>query len=46
MIGMLDHTADVGFKVAKAPTLEALFGEARQALLITVFEEPPEGGRG
>ncbi|MDQ3910819.1 MAG: archease [Actinomycetota bacterium] len=44
MIRMLDHTADVGFAVAKAPTLEALFDEARQALLMTVFEEPPEGG--
>jgi SHS2 domain-containing protein len=44
MIRMLDHTADVGFEVAKTPTLEALFDEARQALLMTVFEEPPEGG--
>lgn len=38
MIRMLDHTADVGFE------LEALFGEARRALLMTVFEEPPERG--
>lgn len=44
MIRMLDHTADVGFEVAEAPTLEILFDEARQALLITVFEEPPERG--
>ncbi len=44
MIRMLDHTADVGFEVAEAPTLENLFDEARQALLMTVFEEPPEGG--
>ena len=44
MIRMLDHTADVGFEVAKAPTLEDLFDEARKALLITVFEEPPERG--
>jgi SHS2 domain-containing protein len=44
MIRMLDHTADVGFEVAKAPTLEDLFDEAREALLMTVFEEPPERG--
>jgi SHS2 domain-containing protein len=44
MIRMLDHTADVSFEVAKTPTLEALFDEARQALLMTVFEVPPEGG--
>jgi SHS2 domain-containing protein len=44
MIRMLDHTADVGFEVVEAPTLENLFDEARQALLMTVFEEPPEGG--
>jgi SHS2 domain-containing protein len=44
MIRMLDHTAEVGFEVAKAPTLEALFDEARRALLITVFEIPPERG--
>ena len=43
MIRMLDHTADVGFELA-APTLEALFDEARQALLMTLFEEPPKGG--
>jgi SHS2 domain-containing protein len=43
MIRMLDHTADVGFEL-KAPTLEALFEEARQALLMTLFEEPPKGG--
>jgi SHS2 domain-containing protein len=45
MIRMLDHTADVGFEVVEAPTLENLFDEARQALLMTVFEEPPEGGK-
>ena len=45
MIRMLDHTADVGFEVAEAPTLENLFDEARQALLMTVFEEPPERGK-
>ena len=44
MIRMLDHTADVGFEVAEAPTLEDLFDEARKALLMTVFEEPPERG--
>jgi SHS2 domain-containing protein len=44
MIRMLDHTADVGFEVVEAPTLENLFDEARQALLMTVFEEPPERG--
>ncbi len=44
MIRMLDHTADVGFEVAEAPTLEALFDEARWALLMTMFEEPPEKG--
>jgi SHS2 domain-containing protein len=41
---MLDHTADVGFEVAEAPTLENLFDEARQALLMTVFEVHPERG--
>jgi SHS2 domain-containing protein len=46
MIRMLDHTADVGFEVAKAPTLEDLFDEARTALLMTMFEEPPERGEG
>ncbi len=44
MIRMLDHTADVGFEVVEAPTIEDLFDEARRALLMTVFEEPPEGG--
>lgn len=44
MIRMLDHTADVGFEVSKAPTLEALFDEARRALLLTVFERPPAVG--
>ena len=44
MIRMLDHTADVGFEI-KAPTLEALFNEARRALLMTMFEQPPEKGR-
>ena len=43
MIRMLDHTADVGFEIG-APTLEALFDEARRALLITMFERPPERG--
>ena len=42
---MLDHTADVGFEVAEAPTLEDLFDESRRALLVTVFEEPPEKGK-
>ena len=42
---MLDHTADVGFKVAEALALEDLFGESRRALLMTVFEEPPEKGK-
>jgi protein archease len=44
MIRILDHTADVGFEVAEASTLEGLFDEARQALLMTVFEESPESG--
>ena len=44
MIRMLDHTADVGFEVVEASSVEALFDEARQALLMTVFEEPPEEG--
>ena len=44
MIRMLDHTADVGFEVVEASTLENLFDEARQALLVTVFEESPERG--
>jgi SHS2 domain-containing protein len=43
MIRMLDHTADVGFEL-EAPTLEDLFDEARQALLMTLFERPPERG--
>ena len=43
MIRMLDHTADVGFEIG-APTLEALFDEARRALLMTLFEQPPEMG--
>jgi SHS2 domain-containing protein len=43
MIRMLDHTADIGFEI-RAPTLEALFDEARRALLMTVFEWPPERG--
>ena len=46
MIRILDHTADVGFEVAEAPSLEALFDEARQALLMIVFERPPEEGKG
>jgi SHS2 domain-containing protein len=41
MIRMLEHTADVGFEIG-APTLEALFDEARRALLMTMFERPPE----
>jgi SHS2 domain-containing protein len=44
MIEMLDHTADVGFEL-EAPTLEELFDEARRALLMVVFERPPEEGR-
>lgn len=44
MIRMLDHTADIGFEVVEAPTIEDLFEETRRALLMTVFEEPPEGG--
>jgi SHS2 domain-containing protein len=43
MIEMLDHTADVGFELG-APTLEALFEEARRALLMVVFERPPQEG--
>ncbi|MDQ3862424.1 MAG: archease [Actinomycetota bacterium] len=45
MIRMFDHTADVGFEL-EAPTLEALFDEARRALLLTVFGRPPERGDG
>jgi SHS2 domain-containing protein len=41
MITMLDHTADVGFEL-RASTLEELFEEARRALLMVVFERPPE----
>ena len=40
---MLDHTADVGFELG-ASTLEDLFDEARRALLMVVFERPPEVG--
>ncbi len=43
MIEMLDHTADVGFELG-ASTLEELFDEARRALLMVVFERPPEEG--
>ncbi len=43
MIRMLDHTADVGFELG-APTLEALFEEAQRALLMVIFERPPEEG--
>ncbi len=43
MIRMLDHTADVGFEI-ETPTLESLFDEARRALLMIVFERPPERG--
>ena len=45
MIEMLDHTADVGFELV-APTLEELFDEARRALLMVVFERPPQEGEG
>jgi SHS2 domain-containing protein len=44
MIEMLDHTADVGFEL-RTSTLEGLFDEARRALLMVVFERPPEEGR-
>jgi SHS2 domain-containing protein len=43
MIEMLDHTADVGFELG-APTLEGLFEEARRALLMVVFQRPPQEG--
>jgi SHS2 domain-containing protein len=43
VIEMLDHTADVGFELG-ASTLEELFDEARRALLMVVFERPPQGG--
>ena len=43
MIEMLDHTADVGFEL-RASTLEELLDEARRALLMVVFERPPEEG--
>src|SRR5918997_1176878 len=43
MIEMLDHTADVGFEL-RASTLEELFDEARRALLMVIFERPPEEG--
>jgi SHS2 domain-containing protein len=45
MIRMLDHTADVGFEL-RAPSLESLFEEALRALLMVVFERPPEEGEG
>ena len=41
MIEILDHTADVGLELG-ASTLEELFDEARRALLMVVFERPPE----
>lgn len=44
MIRMLDHTADVGFEL-EAPTLEALFDEARRALLLVLLAHPPEKER-
>jgi SHS2 domain-containing protein len=44
MIRMLDHTADVGFEI-EAPALGSLFDEARRALLLTMFERPPEKGK-
>jgi SHS2 domain-containing protein len=43
MIEMLDHTADVGFELG-ASTLEELFDEGRQGLLIVMFERPPQNG--
>lgn len=43
MIRMLDHTADIGFEI-RAATLETLFDEARRALLMTMFEQPPTRG--
>jgi len=43
MIEMLDHTADVGFEL-RTSTLEGLFDEARLALLMVVFERPPDEG--
>jgi SHS2 domain-containing protein len=43
VIEMLDHTADVGFELG-ASTLEDLFDEARRALLMVMFERPPEVG--
>jgi SHS2 domain-containing protein len=43
MIEMLDHTADVGFELG-ASTLEELFDEGRQGLLIIMFERPPQEG--
>jgi SHS2 domain-containing protein len=45
VIVMLDHTADVGFELG-APSLEGLFEEALRALLMVVFERPPEEGEG
>ena len=43
MIEMLDHTADVGFDLG-ASTVEELFDEARRALLMVMFERPPQKG--
>jgi SHS2 domain-containing protein len=43
VIEMLDHTADVGFEL-RTSTLEELFDEARRALLMVIFERPPEEG--
>lgn len=43
VIRMLDHTADVGFEV-EASTLASLFDETRRALLLTIFEKPPQRG--
>ena len=43
VIEMLDHTADVGFEL-RTSTLEELFDEARRALLMVIFEHPPEEG--
>ncbi len=41
----LDHTGDVGFEV-HAPSLEALFDAAREALLQELMAAPPTGADG
>jgi SHS2 domain-containing protein len=43
VIEVFDHTADVGFKL-RTSTLEELFDEARRALLMVIFERPPDKG--